>query len=164
MEIGLRKPAGTGEKEQLKLDSAASHMLEECRMVLPGVQALFGFQLMAVFANGFDQKLGSGEQYMHFAAMFLVAVAAALAMTPAAVHRQSEPTAVTERFVWLSSLLLLLAMIALALGLALDVYLIGRAIFQATVLSVVFAALLLGICAGLWLGLPRSERRKTRSG
>jgi hypothetical protein len=164
MEMGLRRPAGSGEKEQLKLDSAASHLLEECRMVLPGVQALFGFQLMAVFNNGFDEKLTAPEQYMHFVAMFLVAVAAALAMTPAAVHRQSEPKAVSERFVWLSSLLLLLAMIALALGLAVDVYLIGRAVFQATAPSLAFAALLLAICAGLWLALPRSERRKTGSG
>jgi len=30
-----------------------SHLLEECRMVLPGIQALFGFQLIAVFNQPF---------------------------------------------------------------------------------------------------------------
>ena len=43
-------------------------------MVLPGIQALFGFQRIAVFNQGFDEKLTSGEQQLHFLALFLVAV------------------------------------------------------------------------------------------
>jgi hypothetical protein len=31
-------------------------------MVLPGIQALFGFQLIAVFSPGFEQKLTLAEQ------------------------------------------------------------------------------------------------------
>jgi len=38
----IEKPEGAGRREQVKLDSAAGHLLEECRMVLPGIQALFG--------------------------------------------------------------------------------------------------------------------------
>lgn len=30
--------------EALPLSEAVTHLLEECRMVLPGIQALFGFQ------------------------------------------------------------------------------------------------------------------------
>src|SRR4051812_21641792 len=82
-QMDFTKPIGPGEKEPVKLDSAASHLLEECRMVLPGVQALFGFQLIAVFNQGFDEKLSSGQQQLHFAALFLVAVSTALLMTPA---------------------------------------------------------------------------------
>ncbi len=48
--------------EELSLDSAVRHILEECRMVLPGIQALFGFQLIAVFNEGFAQKLSVLEQ------------------------------------------------------------------------------------------------------
>jgi len=40
-------------KEKLPLSQAVSHLLEECRMVLPGLQALFGFQLVAVFNTAF---------------------------------------------------------------------------------------------------------------
>jgi len=32
------------EKGAETLSESVSHMLEECRMVLPGIQALFGFQ------------------------------------------------------------------------------------------------------------------------
>ena len=34
-------------------------------MVLPGIQALFGFQLMAVFSPGFWERLDSSEQRLH---------------------------------------------------------------------------------------------------
>jgi Family of unknown function (DUF6328) len=79
MDIG--KPVGTGKWEEVRLEAAASYLLEECRMILPGIQALFGFQLIAVFNQGFDEKLTSGEQQLHFFALFLVALAAALGMS-----------------------------------------------------------------------------------
>ena len=56
-------------EEQLSLDSVARLLLEECRMVLPGIQALFGFQLIAVFNEGFSDKLTPGEQELHLAAI-----------------------------------------------------------------------------------------------
>ena len=55
--MALGKPHGTGRREEISLDTAASHLIEECRMVIPGIQALFGFQLIAVFNDGFDHKL-----------------------------------------------------------------------------------------------------------
>ena len=88
--MAVEKPRGPGEKERVKLDSAAAHLLEECRMVLPGIQALFGFQLIAVFNDGFAEKLSSGEQRLHFAALVLVALATGLVMAPAAIHRMTS--------------------------------------------------------------------------
>ena len=41
---------GSEARQELSLDAAASHLLEECRTVVPGMQALFGFQLIAVFS------------------------------------------------------------------------------------------------------------------
>ena len=37
------------QKETLPLPEAVTHLLEECRMVLPGLQALLGFQFIAIF-------------------------------------------------------------------------------------------------------------------
>jgi hypothetical protein len=101
--MAIAKPLGAGKKETVKLDSAATHVLEECRMVLPGIQALFGFQLIAVFNDGFDHMLSPGERQLHFLVLFLVALAAALVMAPAAIHRQSQQREVSERFVWYSA-------------------------------------------------------------
>src|SRR5215203_2442827 len=101
-------------KKREDLEGAVSHLLEECRMVLPGVQALFGFQLVAVFNQRFTD-LPFGNQLLHLAA---VAISAALVMTPAAFHREVEPHSVSERMLDVSTRLLLASMVCLALGIA----------------------------------------------
>jgi uncharacterized protein DUF6328 len=160
--MSIAKPVGAGKTEEVKLDSAASHLLEECRMVLPGIQALFGFQLIAVFNDGFDHKLSPPERQLHFLALFLVALAAAFVMAPAAIHRQSQQREVSERFIWLSSILLRISMLPLALGLTLDVYLIAIVVFGTPGLGLAFAAALLLVLLVLWMVLPRLEGRRSR--
>jgi hypothetical protein len=160
--MDIAKPAGPGRREEIKLDSAAAHLLEECRMVLPGIQALFGFQLIAVFNDGFGEKLTSGQQQLHFLALFLVALSAGLVMAPAAIHRQTQQRAVSERFIWLSSWLVLLSMFPLAVGLSLDVYLIGCIVFDTAAASIASAVTLFAVLMGLWLALPRHERNVQR--
>src|SRR5689334_25215274 len=94
-------------------------------MVLPGIQALFGFQLIAVFNDGFEHKLSEPQQQLHYAAILLVTVAIALVMAPAAIHRQTSQREVSERFIWRASQLLLAGMLPLSVALCLDLYLIG---------------------------------------
>src|SRR3954469_22497779 len=110
-------------KEKLSLSEAITHLLEECRMVLPGVQALFGFQLIAVFNSTFRERLTSSEQILHLVAIGLVAMAIALVMAPAAYHRQTNPEEATERFIKLATYLLLGSMLPLVVGITLDFYL-----------------------------------------
>jgi hypothetical protein len=123
-------------------------------MVLPGIQALFGFQLIAVFSATFGERLSAGEQQLHLAATFLIAVAVAIIMAPAAYHRQAGPREVTETFVWLSTRLLLWSMWPLAVGVCLDFYLVSRVILHSAV-APVLAGGLFAIFLGLWFLLPR---------
>lgn len=146
------------ESESVELSQAASYLLDECRMVLPGVQALFGFQLIAVFNERFASGLEALEQRLHFASLTLVAIAAALVMTPAAWHRTTDITHVTRGFLAISSRLLLASMVALALGLALDYYVVGYLVFEDRRVAVAAAALL-AILTLLWFVFPRSARR-----
>jgi len=88
-------------------------------MVLPGIQALFGFQLIAVFSQSFDQKLSGAEQRLHLLAIGLVAVAIALVMAPAAYHRQAAPRHVSNAFIDVSTRLLLCSMLPLAASICL---------------------------------------------
>src|SRR5512138_1785198 len=106
----------SGKTEELKLGDAVAALLDECRMILPGVQALFGFQLIAVFNQGFGEKLSMSEQYLHLAALGLVAIAGALIMAPAAYHRQTAVRHASEGFIQFAGWLLLLAMFPLILG------------------------------------------------
>src|SRR4030095_6081294 len=111
--------------EELPLSTAAQYLLEECRMVLPGIQALFGFQLVVVFSPGFEQKLNGTEQLLHFFAMVLVALAVAIIMTPAALHRGTGSKLVTETFIGTSARLLLSSMLPLAVAISIEFYLIA---------------------------------------
>jgi len=142
-------------KEILPLSEAMTHLLEECRMVLPGIQALFGFQLIAVFSSTFGEKLTSTEQYFHLAAIGLVAIAVALVMAPAALHRQTNPQAASQDFITTASRLLLLSMFPLILGISADFYLIARLILNNTLLSLILAILLLCLFSTLWFLFPR---------
>jgi len=140
--------------ERLSLEQATSHLLEECRTIVPGVQAVFGFQLIAVFNQGFGEKLSAAEQRVHLAAIALVVVAMALVMAPAALHRQAEPRAVSGRFLRVASRLLLWSLAPLAVGLCLDVYLVARVVLRATPWASVTAAALLVALGTFWYALP----------
>src|SRR5678816_4135833 len=90
-----------------------SHLLEECRVVLPGIQALFGFQLIAVFNQTFWNRLDLSQQSLHFGAISLVVFAVALVMAPAAYHRQIKEKVRAQHFIALSSRFLLWSMFPL---------------------------------------------------
>src|SRR3954466_6629561 len=83
--------------KEVKLEDAVSFALDEARMILPGIQALFGFQLVAVFNQRFADIFDEPGQLLHLAALVLVALSCALAMTPAAVHRQVHRGRVSTR-------------------------------------------------------------------
>jgi len=129
-------------------------------MVLPGIQALFGFQLIAVFNSGFSEKLNHSQQMLHLAALALVSLSTALILTPAAYQRVAEPGMRTSRFVSLSTRLLALSMVPLMLGLSLDFYLICGIILRDEVFSLIAAGLLLLIFAWLWLLMPYRARKR----
>lgn len=140
------------------LADVVTHLLEECRMVLPGIQALFGFQLVAVFNQAFWDKLNPVEQHLHLIAVALIVIAIALVMTPAAYHRQAEPDSVSERFVAVCSRLLLWSMVPLLVAICLDFYLVARLILHNVLLSLVLALLMSVLFVIPWFALPRLKR------
>ena len=150
-------------EETVPLKDAATFLLDECRMVLPGIQALFGFQLIAVFNERFVRDLTELERYLHFAAIGLVAVAIALIMTPAAMHRRIGVRRVTDAFIETSTRLLLASMVPLAVAISLEFYLIGRLILKDGI-AAPLAVALLALFGFLWVGMPRLFRRRHWAG
>ena len=126
-------------------------------MVLPGIQALFGFQLVAVFNTRFGDALTVGEQLLHYLAILLVTVSIIVVMAPAAYHRQIDPRRITDRFLVVATRLLLWGLWPLALALGLDIYLIGRVILHSALAGVGGAAVV-AWAFGLWFLLPRRDR------
>lgn len=152
-----KRPHPHGEEEQsLDLAEAGRQLVDECRMVLPGIQALFGFQMISVFTDSFG-RLSKFNQTLHLGATLLIVVAIALVMAPAALHRQAESRRMTRSFLHLASKLLLMAMLTLATGICVEVYLVasliwseGPALATALIMAATFIA--------LWIVVPLYRR------
>jgi uncharacterized protein DUF6328 len=140
--------------QKLDLPDVVTYILEECRMVLPGIQALFGFQLIAVFNQRFE-SLPFRYQAAHLSATGLSALAAAFVMTPAAYHRREEPHIVSERFVEISTRLLLVSMLCLAAGVSTDFFVICAMILTHPMVAAVLSISLFAILMMLWFVFPR---------
>jgi hypothetical protein len=153
-DIGSNRAADSKRGEEFSLVKAAQVLLEECRTILPGIQTLFGFQLIVVFSARFEWLLSAREQHLHLIACGLVAVAIALIMTPAAYHRHTGPQLITEKLVKIYTRSILLSMPPLAVAIAMEIYLISRVIAGYGVARVI-SLTLLGVIAFLWFGLPR---------
>ena len=154
-------PASGDAEESLK--DALSQTLDEARMVLPGVQALFGFQLIAVFSDGFAQRLSDLEQDLHLVAIVLVTIAIALLMTPAAYHRQVDRRRATAEFLALASRLISGAMLPLAAGLALDIRIVARLVTGEPLLATAIGVVVFALFVVLWFVFPqwRAARKHT---
>jgi hypothetical protein len=75
-----------GETKADRLDRELGELLQELRVVLPGVQVLFAFLLTVPFAGRFG-SLSSTERAIFLAALLSAAVASALLISPTAFHR-----------------------------------------------------------------------------
>jgi hypothetical protein len=145
------------EKESMK--DEMRNVIEEARMVLPGVQALFGFQTMAVFNNRFED-IADSSKLAYLVALGLLVLAMGLLMTPAAYNRLAERGQVSRKMINLSSTLITAGMLPLMLAFALDVYVVVVAAFdrpQAGIIAAVGTAVLL---AGLWFVMPLASKNR----
>jgi hypothetical protein len=139
------------------LDQQATRVTSEARMVLPGVQAILGFQLVSVFSQRFE-LFNQHEQLLHLFALVLVAAAMGFIMAPAAYHRQAEFGVVSDRFVVLASVTMTVAMLPLAVGVCLDIYLVSRLVVGSPVMSALIAAGVGTMLFILWFAVPLGVR------
>jgi Family of unknown function (DUF6328) len=141
------------ETTDVSLKSKIEQMLTEARVIIPGAQALLGFQLIAVLTKAFNE-LPSAFKYVHCVALSAVTLSVILLMTPAALHRigfrgEDDPAffAIGSRFVVAGS-------VPLAVGIAADVAVVFyKAIGNESVALASGVASLL-VLLGLWLGYP----------
>jgi len=145
------------EKESLK--DQMGRIIEEARMVLPGIQALFGFQTIAVFNNRFEE-LPMYVQYCHLAALACVVMAIALVMLPAAYHRQAEPGRVSRHTIKISSISICCALAPLAAAVSLDVYVVLHMVTDQDLFSAACGAASFVLLIGLWFVYPLISRRR----
>jgi Family of unknown function (DUF6328) len=143
------------------LSTKIEQMLTEARVIIPGCQALLGFQLIAMLTNAFEQ-LPADAQIIHTAGLCSVMVATIFLMTPAALHRESFGGNDTESFLRLGSGFVIAATLPLALGIAADVYVVFLKITHSRTLTSAASLTLLLTMLGLWYLYPMWLRRHRR--
>jgi hypothetical protein len=140
------------------LEEESTHILEEAKMVAPGIQALFGFQLIAVFNSTFSNDLSSAEKYLHLVAMITTIIALILNFAPASYHRLAEPDLITRTFVNLSSRFITWAMVILMIGICLDFYLIAALITHIPFLSLFLTVSIGCVFVFFWIVFPKMRQ------
>ena len=134
------------------LKDKIEHVLTECRVVLPGVQALTGFQFATVLTEAFP-KLPESSKHVHIASLFCIAISMVLLMTPAAFHRIVEQGEETERFHRFASKMLLASLVPLALGVSGDLFVVARKLFGSVPIAMACAVAAAALFLAAWFGL-----------
>ena len=158
-EKAMSDAKGENADDKTRIEDKIKHVLTEARTVLPGAQALLGFEFISMFADAFD-KLPASSKTVHLVSLALVALSTILLMTPAAYHRIVEQGEETEHFHRFASHVLLAAMIPLALGITADFYIVMRKVTDSISLSITIAALLLIAFYALWFGYTLYRRAR----
>ncbi|WP_242393882.1 DUF6328 family protein [Anaeromyxobacter oryzisoli] len=141
------------------LQTRISHTLTEARMLLPGAQALLGFQLAAVLADGFD-RLPRAAQRVHLGAVALTVVTIVLLIAPAAYHRIVERGEETERVHRVASGLVVAALVPLALALSAQLGVVAYAFGRDARLAIALGVGAAAVLQGIWFGAPLALRAR----
>lgn len=136
-------------------------VLTETRVVLPGVQALLGFQVIIVLSEPFD-KLDVNLKYLHMVCLFLSAISMTLLMAPAAYHRLAEMGENTQRLHRFASVMVLSSMALLALGLVGDLYIVVQRVTRSDLAALICSLIMLVFFYALWFGYSLLRRDPAR--
>ena len=145
-----------GEDREDRLNRELIELLNELRVVLPGVQVLFAFLLTVPFTNQF-QKVTNEQRQIYFWTFICTTIATALLIAPSAHHRLRWRQRDKERLLRTSNRLAIAGMIFLTLALVGAVYLVTDLLFHPAAAAGVTAAIGL-VFLWFWWGLPLSRR------
>jgi hypothetical protein len=148
----------TEEPEKARVDREVMELLNELRIVLPGVQVLFAFLLILPFQQRF-QVTSDVDRMIYGLALLSSAVAAALLIAPSAYHRLNFRRRNKEQMLFDSNRLLLAGMLATGIGIACAIYVVLDVVFGATSAIVATVGTII-VFASLWLVLPLRRRRE----
>ena len=146
----------TGEDRQERTARELIELLNELRVILPGVQFLFAFLLTVPFSQRFSD-LDPLETGVFFVTLLCTAIATALLMAPSAQHRVLWREGVRERRLELGNALTIAGLIFLVPAMVGAVFVVSDFIFGLGAAAVVTLLLAL-FFALIWFALPLRYR------
>lgn len=133
-----------------RLDRELIELLNELRVVLPGVQALFAFLLIVPFNERFTSVTGS-ERGVYTLALLASAVACVLFITPAAFHRLRFRRHDKAQLLRIGNRCAIAGLGALAVAMIAGVFLVTDLLFGTAVAAALTTVVAVPIGALWWL-------------
>jgi hypothetical protein len=139
------------------LHAKIEQMLTEARVILPGAQALLGFQLIVMMTKAFD-RLEPVAQTVHLIALMSLVLAIVLLISPAAIHRLAFQGRDDRRFLGPASFIITLALVPLTASISCDMWVALFKLYGNDPLPTVAALTTAALLSGLWFLLPLAIR------
>ena len=143
------------------LKSKIEQLLTEARLIIPGGQALFGFQFIAMLTSVFD-RLPETAKVVHAAALCLIGMNVIVMMTPAALHRMSFGGEDSSPFLRMGSALVTVGPAFLAAGISAEIYVVFLKALSSSQMAMTAAIAAAIVLAALWYGWPLALRNSCR--
>lgn len=143
------------------LHAKIEQLLTEARVILPGAQALLGFQLIVMMTTAFD-RLPPAAQAIHTIALMSLVLAVVLLIAPAAIHRLAFQGRDDARFLGLASFIITLSLGPLAASICGDIWVALVKLEGDGTLATVAALVTAVLLSALWFLLPLAIRGARR--
>jgi hypothetical protein len=148
-----------GESEKERVDRELIELLNELRVILPGVQVLFAFLLTVPFSNGYS-RITDLQRDVYFIALLCAAVATILLIAPSTYHRILFRRGEKRQLLEAGNRFTISGTVFLALSMCASIFVITDVLYQiptaVTVAIVSFAGF-----ASVWYLLPVWRRRNS---
>jgi Family of unknown function (DUF6328) len=146
-----RHEARASEDEGERLDRELIELLNELRVIMPGVQVLFGFLLTVPFQQHF-QQVDDFQRIVYFVTLLLTAASAAFLMGPTAFHRLTFREGQKPYLIRLATRQTIAGMALLGLAMNGALLLLTDVLFHALTVAITVAASS-ALFFWLWFGL-----------
>ncbi|MEW6637876.1 MAG: DUF6328 family protein [Actinomycetota bacterium] len=148
----------TGESEQERSAREIVELLQELRVVIPGVQILFAFLLTIPFTGRFETLTGL-QRGVFFATLMCTAVATALLIAPSAHHRLLWRQGAREHRLRVANALTIAGLAFLVPAMVGVIFVITDLMFDASLAAAVTGLVALSFFS-VWFALPLWYRLK----
>src|SRR5438552_14059490 len=118
-----------GEDEKARRDRELIELLNELRVVLPGVQVLFAFLLTVPFSNGFS-RMTHLQRGVYFVSFVCAALATVMLITPSTSHRLLFRRRHKERLLYTANRLIIAGTAFLAASMTSAVFVITDVLYK----------------------------------
>lgn len=145
-----------GETQREREIRQMNDLLQELRVILPGVQVLFAFLLVVAFSGPFYETTAL-QRGVYFAALVCTTLATAFLLAPTAQHRILWRQGARPERLKLANGLAIAGTACLAAGMGCVIFLVTDVVYG-TVPAATAAGVIVSVFAGLWYVLPLYQR------